>query len=99
MSAASGRTRNELRVSRSAPFEDHQHAQLLVRAKAMVCAGFDEHGRAFRYRKRLPLDLEHPVPFHDDVDLVVFVRLLAVGSGATSTYTPSSRPGDWWTIS
>src|SRR5207245_10025745 len=36
--AASGRTRNKLRASRSAPVEDDEHAQLLVGAEAVVGA-------------------------------------------------------------
>ena len=51
----------------------------------MLGAGFDERGRAFRDRERLVLDLDYAVPLQDDVDLVVFVRLLSVGCGATST--------------
>jgi hypothetical protein len=57
MNAASGRTRNELRVSRSAPVKDHEHVQLLVGAEAVLSASLDEHGRAFRDFKRHLLDL------------------------------------------
>src|SRR5439155_22254459 len=91
--AASGRTRNKLRVSRSAPVEDDEYAQLLVGAERVLGAGFDERGRAFRDRERLVLDLDYAVPLQDDVDLVVLVRLLAVGFGRDEHVHAELEPG------
>jgi len=80
--SASGSTRKRLRVFRRAPVEDHEQAQLLIGGEAVLGAGLDEDGRAFGHRHRFLLYLEHPASFEDDVDLVVFVGLLAVGFGS-----------------
>ena len=76
------------------PREDHQNGETLVPGKAMLCASRNEVHRPLAERKLLPLDIEDSSAFEDDIDLVVGMRLLAVGSGATSTYTPISRQGD-----
>ena len=47
----------------------------------MVGAGLDEDGGALAHRDALALDLEHAGSLEHDVDLVVLVRLLAVGLG------------------
>lgn len=59
--------------------EDDEHAQVLVRGEAMVCAGLDEDGAALTDRYLLAFDLEDACALENDVDLVVFVRLLPVG--------------------
>src|SRR5436190_3408170 len=74
----SGSTRNRLRVSRRAPYEDDEHAQLLVRAEAMVRPGLDEDRVAHLHRDRLALDVEHAASLQHNVDLVVSVGLLPV---------------------
>ena len=51
----------------------------------MLRACLDEHRVAFLDGNRFAFDIEHPCAFDDDIDLIVGVRLLAVGSGATST--------------
>ena len=79
--------------------EDHEERERLVTGEAVVGVRCDEYGLALRDVPRLSLDLEVAFPFEHDVDLVVRVRRLAVRPGATSTYTPISKPGDSWTTS
>src|SRR5438270_6458175 len=59
--------------------EDHEHGELLVRREAVLDAGFDEDRLSNLDRNALVADLEHAGAFEADVDLVVGVRLLAVG--------------------
>jgi hypothetical protein len=59
----------------------------------------DEDRAPLAHRNLLALDLQNTCPLEDHVELIVFVRLLPVGSGATRTYTPTSRPEESWTIS
>ena len=47
----------------------------------MVRLSLDEDCVALLHGHGLPLDVEDPLAFQDDVDLVVLVRLLAVGLG------------------
>ena len=68
-----------LRVFRSPALEDDKHTQVLVRAEAMIGAGLDEDGRAFRHGNLLAFDLKDACALEDDVELVVIVGLLSVG--------------------
>ncbi len=51
---------------------------MFVGAEAMLGPGFDEDCCAFLHRNLLGADVEHAGPLEDDVQLVVFVWLLAV---------------------
>ena len=52
---------------------------MFVRGEAMLGPGFDEDCPAFLHRNLLAADVEDAGPLEDDVQLVVRVRLLAVG--------------------
>src|SRR6266567_8700904 len=59
--------------------EDDEHTEMFVRGEAMLGPGFDEDSPAFLHRNLLAADFEDAGPLEDDVQLVVRVRLLAVG--------------------
>src|SRR5438270_401238 len=61
--------------------EDHKHAQPLVADEAVLGSRRDEDGASLLELDPLVLDLEHAAALQHDVDLVVLVRLLAVGLG------------------
>jgi hypothetical protein len=59
-------------------FEDHEHGELLVRRETVLDTRFDEDRLPDVDRDALVSDLEHAGALEPDVDLVVFMRLLAV---------------------
>jgi hypothetical protein len=87
-------------VETSAPLEDHEHGELLVRAEAVLGVGRHEGGLSLAQCDLLALHLQDPAPLEDDVDLVVRMGQLTIRLGVrTSTYTPISSPDDSCTIS
>jgi hypothetical protein len=61
--------------------ENDEQAQRLVGAEAVLSAGGDEDRLSLRELDLLALDRQHSGALEDDVDLVLLVRLLAVGLG------------------
>ena len=61
--------------------EDDEQAQVLVTAEPVVGPGRHEERVALAKLDLLSLDVEHAAALEGDVDLVVVVRLLAVGLG------------------
>ncbi len=59
----------------------------------MIRARLDEDGVALLHRHRLALDVEDALSLEDDVDLVVLVRLLAVGLGRDEHVDAQLEPG------
>jgi hypothetical protein len=61
--------------------KDDDEAQVLVAGEAMIGARFDVDCAALPYRDLVAFDLQCPPAFEDDVDLVPFMWLLAIGLG------------------
>ena len=81
------------RSAGSALLEQHEHAQLLVAGEAMLGAGGDEDRVALAELDRLAFDLQRAAALDHDVDLVVLVRLLAVGLGRDQHVDAQLEPG------
>ena len=62
--------------------EHDEHAELLVADEAVLGLGRHEDRLPLRELHALALELEGAGSLEDDVDLVVFVRLLAIGFGS-----------------
>ena len=71
--------------SSSAFLEDHEHTQLLVADELVLGTGGNEDRVAFPQINLLAFDVKRSSAVKDDVDLVVEVRLLMIGLGATRT--------------
>ena len=65
----------------------------------MLGAGGHEHRVALAQLGLRPFDVEHAVSLEDDVDLVVLVRLLAVGLGRDEDVDADLEPGEECTTS
>src|SRR5262245_23041299 len=91
--AIRGDCRTGLRVSRRLALEDDEHTEVLVRGEAMVSAGLDEDRASLADRHLRILDLQHAVSLEHDVDLVVLVRLLAIGLRCDEHIHADLEPG------
>ena len=88
-----GCSSNLSRSAGSALLEQHEHAQLLVAGEPMLGAGGDEDRVALAELDRLAFDLQRAAALDHDVDLVVLVRLLAVGLGRDQHVDAQLEPG------
>src|SRR5579862_2763903 len=75
------------------PFEDNEHAEAFIRTEAVLGAGRDEDGVAFAKVDALSFHLELAAAFEHDVDLVIGVRLLAVGLRSDEHVDTDLDPG------
>ena len=73
--------------------EDDEERELLVRRETVLCARRHEERHSLCERGRGVLDLEHAAPLEHDVDLVLFVWLLAVRLGSDEHVDPDLESG------